>query len=62
VRALGAERFARAYEYLKAVQSEPEYASEDEATLLQELTRILGAEHVRFWKLLDQLLFVEANC
>jgi len=65
---LGAEKFERAYTFLKRLQEEQESdggmgggmgAGGDEETVLRALTDILGEENLHYWSLVDQLLFCE---
>ena len=61
--ALGHEKFQEAYRFIQRMQQSSSFTDDNESdmVILEGLTRILGADKVHYWKLIDRLLFMEAN-
>lgn len=59
---VGRDAFVAAYDFLAQVQAEPAAWDDDvdDTRKLDQLTRLMGIDKVRHWKLIDQLLFVES--
>jgi hypothetical protein len=63
VKQLGKKVFMQAYTYLRKVQEDPGFSREsDDRKVQADLTVILGKDRIHLWKMLDQIIFIEANC
>jgi hypothetical protein len=62
VELVGKETFVRAFDFLRAAQADPNYATDiDDVRKIAQLSRIMNAEKVKHWKLIDLLAFMESE-
>ena len=55
---LGPQVFGEVYSYLKSRAADA-YAMDYDARMRDDLQRLMGASKLRFWPLVDQLIFCE---
>lgn len=62
VNLVGRDAFVAAYDFLAKVRAEEHMWEDDieDTRKLEKLTKIMGVERVKHWKMIDQLLFVES--
>lgn len=61
IRLLGRRMFKEAYGYLKNLSQQDQGELDNGDEILSALTKILGQDKLKHWKLLDQLIFIEDN-